>query len=139
MTRNSEALRSIGDRIVSDPSSYDQASWTSTCGTTMCIAGYGCMEMPGFVGFKVVRGVHLAIFDESSGLPPHFLHPSSSAVRAFLKLTEDDADALFDALWKPVGWDEYTPDEKLPLLVRDALYALASGASVEEVTAEELL
>lgn len=126
--RDGALLRKVGDAIFAEPERYDQRFWakTSTCGTTACVAGHVVTFMDGFE--RVVPRDDGACDDVVVYGEVRFI---ADAATAALRLTEDEWRVLFHYNWEPTG-DPSTP---LHERVRDALYALADGATVEEVTA----
>lgn len=138
--RDEAMLRKVGDWIAENPEKYNQDVWIHSqdledssesyslekislfkCGTTACVAGTAAFLWGDFVSFcgtyqmKTTAGQRLLIKD---------------AAQEALGLEESETWMLFDAIWQPAG-DESVP---LHLRVRDALYKLADGASIEEVS-----
>lgn len=115
MERDEALLRKVGDVIASEPWRYDQIAVLSECGSVGCIAGLSAV----------------LAFPDKSGAALLELYPITLMAERALGLTSDEAVRLFKWNWEPAG------DPSVPLheRVRDALYALAEGASVEEVTA----
>lgn len=115
--RDEALLRKVADAISAYPESYSQMTFMSSCGTKMCIAGHAAM-----------------IAD------PDCSHQMIAIVgRRALGLTQYEAMILFDPNWRPV---RSAPSlivgrfRRRPIIedVADALYRLADGAPIEEVT-----
>lgn len=150
MVRNKARLRKVGDYIASHPSEYNQESWAEVnCKTTCCIAGATVQILAGFRGFdisgysedeikrakarKYSLGVDYVMFKEQ-GEPVQSIDIPILA-RQSLGLTPDEATTLFSPDWKPAGWEFGMGQRKLANLVKKALYGLAEGKSIENVSA----
>lgn len=122
--RNGPLLRKVGDVIAAEPERYEQMLFfdIGECGTRACIAGHAALVEYGSRVSTLRGGV---VWDDGS-----FTLVDEAAQDA-LGLTEEDAECVFGGRWLPAG------DPSMPLheRVRDALYALADGATVAEVTA----
>lgn len=113
--RNDTLLRKVGDVIAAEPERYDQDVVLSYCGTVACVAGHAALlAHPEKTAAQIIN----------SG-------PVLATARDALGLSGDEWPRLFDFDWQPAG-DPSTP---LHERVQAALYALAEGASVEEVSA----
>lgn len=132
MTRNAALLRQVGDAVYDHPGQYNQGYWAErahphelTCRTAACVAGWTVRLQPNFERFEF-RGLFAdrCVMDGKS-------RSVELEARRLLGLSKADADRLFSASWEPDG-DAHTP---LHQRVRDALYALADGVDMGEVTA----
>jgi len=123
--RDGALLRKVGDVIAAEPERYKQVNWLvdRTCGTVGCLAGHTAMLVDGYESHDGGSGVTVVIHGRKRRV--------SEAAQTALGLTDVEEDQLFGSDWEPAG------DPAVPLheRVRDALYALADGATVEEVTA----
>lgn len=54
--------------------------------------------------------------------------------REVLGLRQEETRELFAPEWRPAGWHHEMSDDDTRALVRDALYRLADGAAIHEVT-----
>lgn len=123
MARDEGLLRKVGDRVATYPHTYDQYAWLEQderCGTVGCLAGHTVLLHPEFRG--VIADELVLVGDAVEHLPV--------VAREQLGLTEYEADVLFHADWQPAG------SGPLHERVRDALHALADGASIADVTHE---
>lgn len=129
MARDEAMLRKVGDFIVENPEKYKQSRW---CGTTMCVAGTAVFLRSDFKRF--INDSTVQLTDRSS----HFIEELGQET---LGLDYDDAQTLFYAAWLPDGVEDdesLQNPETLALLVRDALYHLADGATIDEVSHYDL-
>lgn len=134
--RDEAMLRKVGDYIAEHPEEYDQSFWAqkSACGTTHCVAGTTVFLSPEFQTFIWYQG---SIFTWSGMFTKENGEYRSIMLQAtyLLGLDCEEAYMLFNANWLPkwAGETDYSPQMIAPL-VRDALYALADGATIEDVT-----
>lgn len=133
--RNAELLRAVGDRVAAHPDLYDQAEWAQPddCGTRGCVAGHAVELADGYT-FQT-RYFHGSITNDPTGAQI----PTAIAAREVLGLTEGEATILFAGGWKPAGWDHDLGHADTAALVRDALYALADGATIFAVSQKPLI
>lgn len=126
--RNADLLKEVGERIAAEPASYSQATWgyapQNSCNTTACVAGHALLAS----GYRLTQ---LQIFVDSNGKA---IPDAAGVIRELagnlLGLDANEAAILFDAEWEPrqdLGID-------LAERVRKALYAIADGADIEDVT-----
>lgn len=127
MTRNAQLLRAVGDRIAAYPHLYDQSEWgrTNDCGTVGCVAGHAA-ELAGY-RLDVDGLFGAAVRSDDVGR-----ESTRDVARDALGLTDEEAARLFAGGWRPAGWDGH--EDKVAGLVRDALYRLADGAAVADVS-----
>lgn len=113
--RNAELIRKVADKVASEPHNYNQQLYI--CDTKGCIAGHALVES----GYKVdetgLRFVDVGAF--------HIAYTAA----LLMGLSLDEANVLFHQQWEPAG------EGPLTERVQKALYALADGASVEDITA----
>jgi len=124
--RDGALLRKVGDVIAAEPQRYSQTTWgrETKCGTVACLAGHAALlnaNVAGLMGHSMGQVI----------LKNGWLAPTYSLAADALGLADEEEDVLFAGGWLPAG-DPATP---LHERVRDALYALADGATVEEVSA----
>lgn len=122
--RNNALLRKVGDVIAAEPHRYDQAEWfndENECGTTACVAGWAVLLHDG----DVPRDPHGYVHE----------HRIDELAQDYLGLDDYTAEELFGGLWHPAGYRPFYSRRRQARLVRDALYRLADGASICEVTA----
>lgn len=121
--RNAALLRKVGRFIEEHPHRYVQGAWH--CGSKMCVAGTAALLCDRFVGWdredEDVACVRIS--KETVGR-----EDVSDLAREELGLSFDEADTLFGPDWEPVG------EGRLATRVKKALYALARGADVMDVT-----
>lgn len=133
--RDGALLRKVGDVIAAEPERYDQHHWAerAACGTRACLAGHAVTMVDGFEGYALDH------HHPAHGLPARAddvridgqLYAIEEVAQEALGLVDGEWP-LFDPGWLPAG-DPATP---LHERVRDALYALADGATVDEVTGQ---
>lgn len=116
MERDEALLRKVGDTIAAEPERYDQKVWWlphSECGSVACLAGHAV---------------------ELAGLPVSTLTEKAidETAEEVLGLTGYEAGRLFWGGWLPRR--SYL-GQQLGESIRDALYRLADGASIDEVSA----
>lgn len=136
MKRNAELIRKVADKIAAEPETYDQTDWARydpICGTTCCVAGHAMLESGLYYlsrgrGEGVLGKFCYIEFITHSG--SRFIGQYDRTAQALLGLTADEADKLFSSSWEPCG---VGPLEER---VQKALYALADGAHIEDITAE---
>lgn len=152
LLRNEAMLRKVGDYIAAEPHRYDQGDWVQVtvvnatkrtlndyrgsgeiftqdvaCTSVCCVAGTAAMLDPLTEAW--------ILYDESDGTSEEVIYDGEvceirDVGAEVLGLEPDDAEFLFDPIWRPTG------DESIPLTdrVRDALYSLADGATLKSVT-----
>lgn len=123
--RNEPLLRKVGDHIAENPKLYDQRHWSVKvdCGTVGCVAGQTAIFHEDFEAladdYVELRKGEETVFRD---IP--------SVAREMLGLSRFETEMLFSATWKPEGCGR----KPLPEAVRDALYGLAEGKTVREVS-----
>lgn len=153
MERNAAMLRKVGDHIASEPDRYNQSVWAQLdtsnekhkgsvmidgvttptinieCTSTCCVAGTAAYFSPDVVSWIATDSYrpHADYALTAEGEIKLIMDVGREA----LGLDEEDARTLFSESWRPVG--EGTLHEN----VRDALYALADGADIYDVTLGE--
>lgn len=125
MTRNAELLRQVGDHIAENPDSYSQSSWLAPadtlCGTVGCVAGHAFR-----IGYEGEHYENMGAFVYWQG-GQIFLDQEATVL---LGLEDYDAQVLFHPDWEPAE-----TAGSLGERVRDALYGLADGKPIEDVSA----
>lgn len=115
ITRNSELLRAVADKIDREPSSYDQSFWGNPCGTKHCIAGHA-VHIAGLSSSPDASWPWSMVINEKGEE-----EPTRYAAARLLGLTSGEAAMLFDEHWVPHG------------TVPEALRAIADGAQISDV------
>lgn len=131
--RNTELFLAIADFIEMFPESYNQEVWgddiegenAPPCGTAFCIAGHAGHEtgwLPRTIDRPSGKVEHDYCVVRNLKAPQHGFKSVESIGRLELGLTAQEADVLFNELWRPVD------------TVAGALRDLAWGARVSDVT-----
>lgn len=124
MERNAELLRKVADKIAAFPELYDQGCWAEedACGTTACIAGHALLESGKYRERVDDWGSVFFFNKEGVAVPP------AEEAEALLGLSKGEATRLFSMGWQPTG------EGLLSERVQKALYAIANGADIEDVS-----
>lgn len=120
--RNDALLRKVGDYIAAEPHRYRQGEWydEDECGTTACVAGWTVVLHDG----DVPRTECGTPYDP--GIDRY--------AQEYLGIDDETAEELFNPCWRPAGYRHNHSHARDAELVRDALYRLADGASIGEVS-----
>lgn len=130
MERNAPLLRKVGDHIAAFPTSYNQTAIIETepgveCGTVACVAGWTAQLASETSQFNL-SALTMMIGD--------YHYDILDGARSLLGLDKSEAMLLFSGGWLP---KPSYKGQSHHLAVKDALYALADGADIKEVTATE--
>ncbi len=144
--RNESLLRAAADQIRANPNGYDQKYWhrpaLGGCGSTSCVAGHIVSCADGFEQFTASDTMILADLAVARAAQGEIRSRSDlvmvngrldevrDVAAAAAGLAFHEEETLFHGSWLPRGHDIMPLHEA----VADALYKLADGATIEEVT-----
>lgn len=154
--RNEAALRKVGDLIADEPDRYDQSLFLietqdQPCKTVGCVAGHAATLHPDVGKQEEGAKYWFVKYHEPNPNPRTFgeeqhvwsmatltdgrrTYGVESLAREVLGLSPRESERLFAGDWVPLNCTNPDDPYELATSVRDALYDLAEGASIEDVT-----
>lgn len=131
--RNEAMLRKVGDAIAAEPERYMQTAFRidheDKCGSLHCVAGWAVQLSPELEWEQPADHYASDVRDRETG---ELLRVDDAAARV-LGLDPEDV-GLFAATWLPSGVRKHTHRAERAELVREALYKLADGAPLQDVS-----